>query len=182
MEKTFRRYLFLLYEDVPDKIYLLAIFIFLIGNIFIFGINRIKGIRFRIKYSITFILTEYLSVLYGSTVFFRNANDVRKYNYRPFWSYYAFQEGESQLFPEIIMNVVAFIPVGFFLGISLNIASCKKVFLIGLLISISIETLQLLLCRGFSELDDIMHNTIGCIIGYQFYYISKRLWSCFLRF
>jgi glycopeptide antibiotics resistance protein len=41
-----------------------------------------------------------------------------------------------------------------------------KALLIGCGISVTIEALQFFLMRGFSELDDVMHNTVGCLIGW----------------
>ena len=41
--------------------------------------------------------------------------------------------------------------------------------LLGACISISIETLQFFLHRGFAELDDVLHNTLGCLIGWLLY-------------
>ena len=38
--------------------------------------------------------------------------------------------------------------------------------IIGCGISVTIEALQFFLHRGFSEVDDVMHNTLGCILGY----------------
>lgn len=37
--------------------------------------------------------------------------------------------------------------------------------LVGILLSGIIELLQLILCRGLFEFDDIFHNSIGCMIG-----------------
>lgn len=37
---------------------------------------------------------------------------------------------------------------------------------LGCLISISIETMQYIFKCGFSEVDDVMHNTLGCAIGF----------------
>lgn len=34
-------------------------------------------------------------------------------------------------------------------------------------ISVSIEVIQLVTKRGFAETDDVMHNTVGCIVGYM---------------
>jgi len=45
--------------------------------------------------------------------------------------------------------------------------------LIGCSISISIEVLQLCFMKGFSELDDVMHNTVGCFVGYMLVKISR---------
>ena len=36
----------------------------------------------------------------------------------------------------------------------------------GCSISVTIEALQFFLHRGFSEVDDVMHNTVGCLIGW----------------
>lgn len=41
----------------------------------------------------------------------------------------------------------------------------KKGLLIGICISFSIELLQLILCRGLFEFDDIIHNSLGFFIG-----------------
>lgn len=41
------------------------------------------------------------------------------------------------------------------------------VLLIGCSISVTIEALQFCFMRGFSEVDDVMHNTLGCILGYS---------------
>ena len=38
--------------------------------------------------------------------------------------------------------------------------------LIGCSISISIEVLQFCFMKGSSELDDVMHNMVGCLIGW----------------
>ena len=40
------------------------------------------------------------------------------------------------------------------------------VLLIGCSISITIEALQFCFMKGFSEVDDVMHNTVGCLIGW----------------
>lgn len=43
----------------------------------------------------------------------------------------------------------------------------------GLCISGSIEGMQYFLKRGFSEVDDVMYNTVGYILGYM---LVKGLW------
>ena len=78
------------------------------------------------------------------------------------------------------MNVIVFIPVGMILGSLLRVkgswskygswfkvnGSWLIVLLIGCSISVTIEALQFCFMRGFSEVDDVMHNTLGCIVGY----------------
>ncbi len=73
----------------------------------------------------------------------------------------------------MIMNVVVFVPVGALAGLSLPTPSWKKIMLLGVLLSIGIELLQLALKKGFFEFDDLMHNTLGCMIGYGIYLLLK---------
>ena len=70
----------------------------------------------------------------------------------------------------MIMNVVAFIPVGLLLGCAFGKRmKWWKVVLVGLAFSLLIETLQFVLKRGFAEVDDVMHNVVGCLMGYGVY-------------
>ena len=76
------------------------------------------------------------------------------------------------------MNVVVFVPVGFLLGVRIQDSSftirkasftIRKALLVALMgcgISVTIEALQFFFMRGFSEVDDVMHNTLGCLIGW----------------
>ena len=65
------------------------------------------------------------------------------------------------------MNVIVFIPVGMILGSLLRVkGSWLVALLIGCSISAVIELLQFFLMRGFSEVDDVMHNIVGCLMGW----------------
>lgn len=74
------------------------------------------------------------------------------------------------------MNVVVFIPVGLLLGIAFKQMTWWKALLIGCGISVTIEALQFFFVRGFSELDDVMHNTLGCILGYSLWLMVNGSW------
>jgi glycopeptide antibiotics resistance protein len=73
--------------------------------------------------------------------------------------------------------VVVFIPVGFLLGIAFKQMTWCKALLMGCGISVTIEALQLFLHRGFTETDDVMHNTFGCLIGYGIMTILRILFN-----
>ena len=126
------------------------------------------------RYSVALLLIEYIFLIFCSTVFFRTTSELRKYDIHPFWSYKAIQDGREELLAENIMNVVVFIPVGLLLGIAFKQMTWWKALLIGCGISVTIESLQFLFKRGFSELDDVMHNTLGCLIGYGIYLIGRE--------
>jgi glycopeptide antibiotics resistance protein len=91
----------------------------------------------------------------------------------PFWSYTEIINGKHELIPEIIMNVAVFVPVGLFLGLTFRDLKRKSVLVVAVCISLSIEVLQFILHRGFSELDDVMHNTIGSLLGYGVYKLAR---------
>lgn len=87
------------------------------------------------------------------------------YNISPFWSYQAIREGRDDILVQVIMNVLAFIPIGLLLG-TFKGMKWWHVLLIGLCFSMLIELLQLILKRGLTEIDDVVHNVVGCMMGY----------------
>ena len=80
------------------------------------------------------------------------------------------QVGHELLSTQVIANVVAFVPIGLLLGCAFGKRmKWWKVLLIGGAFSLLIETLQFVLRRGFAEVDDVMHNVLGCLIGWGVY-------------
>ena len=57
-------------------------------------------------------------------------------------------------------------PVGLLLPIVVD-GKAKKMagLIVGTVFSVVIEILQLIFCRGLFEWDDIIHNSLGCMIG-----------------
>lgn len=68
---------------------------------------------------------------------------------------------DSQMFMQSIMNLVLFVPLGFFLR---NIKTINQV-LIAIVVSVGIELLQVALMRGFFDTFDIILYFIGMMIG-----------------
>ena len=64
------------------------------------------------------------------------------------------------------MNVAVFVPVGLMLGIILKQRAWWTALLIGMGVSVGVEVSQLMMNRGLCEVDDVIHNTLGCAIGY----------------
>lgn len=62
-------------------------------------------------------------------------------------------------------NIILFIPVGFLLQLLIGKKKGCWVILIGSGFSLLIELVQLLTHRGYFDLDDIMLNTLGTIMG-----------------
>ena len=71
-----------------------------------------------------------------------------------------------EMFGEIILYVLLFVPIGFLAGCGLERMTFKKVLFLGGGLSVVIELLQFVFKKGFCETDDVIHNVLGCIIGY----------------
>lgn len=157
MKDELTTYLESLIKDVPLYVYVIFLIVFGVGVILLMIRKRKKSV----KSIATLLFVEYISLLFCSTVLFRAANDVRSYELTPFWSY-----DRPDLLIENIMNAVVFVPVGILLGCLLRNITWWIVLFVGISISVSIEISQFFLKCGFSELDDVIHNTMGCMIGY----------------
>ncbi len=170
-----------LYKAVPIFVYIGLFIMLCTGLIVILGI---WGIRRGWSKICLLVLIEYVFLLFGSTVIFRNSSEaISGHNFYPLWSYRAYLSGEDpQLLPENIMNVVVFIPVGLVIGTQL-LQKMQKGWLVAMMvgagISVSIEVMQFFMNRGFSEVDDMMHNALGCVIGYEVY---RVICSILLKF
>ena len=85
-------------------------------------------------------------------------------------------ETKSDMLLNTIGNVVLFIPTGIILPILYKrLNSFWKVTLTGFLISLSIEILQLPLVSRLSDVDDLILNTLGVMIGFGVYALVKRM-------
>ncbi len=172
MKERFIKYLYDSYSDLPVWVYEGLLVVLFVGAVVAFvTLGARKGGRVTMR----LLLAEYVVMIFCSTVFIRSVMDERKYDFRPFWSYRAIQDGKEELFVENIMNVAVFVPVGVMLGCSYKGMTWWKTLLVGLCTSVSIEALQFVFHRGFSEVDDVMHNTLGCVFGYGVYLIANSL-------
>lgn len=181
MKEGFLSYWYSLWTDIPLWFYeagasILCIVVVL--SISIWGFLRCS------KYGLAVLLVEYVLLIYGSTVFFRTASKTVAYNLMPFWSYQAYLDGrEPNALIENFMNVVVFVPVGVMLGCMMNGTLLKSrkgwkiALLVGIGLSIGIEVLQFVFKKGFSEIDDVIHNTIGCLLGYVIWLIVLEIWN-----
>jgi glycopeptide antibiotics resistance protein len=158
MRDEFRQYIISLYKDIPQEVYEGLLSVFCLGVVLFIAF---KGVRTGFRWSSVLLLIEYIFLLFCSTVIFRPTGETRQYDFHPFWSY-----DRPELLVENIMNVIVFIPVGILLGIAFKQMTWWKALLIGCSISITIEALQFWFMKGFSEVDDVMHNTVGCLIGF----------------
>lgn len=123
------------------------------------------------------ILGGYMSFIFCATVLFRDHAEEIRYSWPPFLTYACLY---NRRIAEIILNVLMFIPIGFLLTAVLK-KNFLLVFCIGCLLSIIIEVIQLLTYRGVCNIDDVIHNTLGCVLGYSAFRICNSILTAYTK-
>ena len=165
MEQVLRVYGGTVASSVPIEIYWGLLWLFIVGLLVLIWW---KGFKRGLRYGTVLLLAEWVFLVLCAIVFFRETSAERGYNLMPFWSYWDYG-GHSyfmEMFGENILNVLLFVPIGFLAGCGLERMTFKKVLFLGGGLSVVIELLQFVFKKGFCETDDVIHNVLGCIIGY----------------
>lgn len=167
------------YIDSISKAISVGLYVSLFGLLVIiaFILVSLKGMRRSLHPIVVILLVEFVFLIYCHTVFFRTSDVGSGINLRPFWSYRADSADlQNSLYVQNMLNVLMFVPVGMLLGCAFNNIGWKGLLLVSLCLSVSIEALQFILHKGFSELDDVMHNVIGAALGYGIYCLGVLIW------
>lgn len=104
-----------------------------------------------------------------------------RYNLEPFKEIIRFVKyrhvvGYSAFIINVIGNIVAFMPFGFFIPqIATKRTGFFKVLCLTFIFTLSVETIQLISKLGRFDIDDIILNTIGGIFGYILFLIYRKL-------
>ena len=161
----FAKYIVNLFNDVPGCIYETLIVVFCVG---LTVLLITKGIKKGGRYFAMLLLAEYIFLLYCTTVAFRLRQPYRVYKLQLFYSY-SHDSAKHLLLIDNVMNIIVFIPVGVLMSLCWKRFQWWKILIIGCSLSLSIESLQYILIRGNANVDDIIHNTLGCMLGYGLY-------------
>lgn len=76
-------------------------------------------------------------------------------------------------FKNLVCNLIMFVPYGFLLPfrIQRNKRTGIKVVLSGCIVSVAIEVFQYVTALGLCDIDDVILNTMGVVLGYGIYKI-----------
>ena len=114
----------------------------------------------------------YFFLIFCATVLYREETFVMRYSLHPLWTYTMLY---NRLLALNIMNVIMFIPFGLFLGGAMKKKHILSAIGISLAFSLFIETVQLVSTRGVFNIDDIIHNVLGCVIGFSCFMLCYKL-------
>ena len=116
-------------------------------------------------------LVSLLCVIAYSTIFARDGGNLLQHNFVPFHSYREVQNGGNiEIYRSNFMNVILFYPAGL-LATSLlpqkwsGWCRCLLVVLGLTAMSAGIEFLQYHFALGRCEIDDVIHNALGALLG-----------------
>lgn len=120
-------------------------------------------------------------VLYATLVrggyYAGRSNLVPLSSYRQAW--YQFNVTEWR---NLILNICMFVPLGILLPMGIRFfRKAYRTYLAGFLMSVAIESVQLVAKRGVFETDDIINNTVGGIVGFGLFYLGAWIVDRFRR-
>ena len=165
-----KKYMFQFDYGVPLYV-ILALLAIVTGVVVALYVRRKDRYSF-IRKSMLTIFWGYLFFVLCVTLLFRECSENMQYQFFPFWSY---DELYNKIIAQLILNVLMFVPIGFLLGTIMKEIRWMQVMEIGCLLSAAIEILQLLTRRGVCNIDDVIHNTIGCVIGYGIFRLCDTI-------
>lgn len=90
------------------------------------------------------------------------------FNLIPFSEILRYKIGSKMFIYNVVGNILLFIPFGYFVSKFTGTKKILHIFIAGIVTSITIELLQLQIGRSF-DIDDILLNVIGAILGYFLY-------------
>lgn len=154
----------------PTIIVLLSIFIIMRVTIYFTGEERHLVIHEEL-YNLLFL--TYLLVLFR-LVTSQDLSALHSTNLIPFREILRYEVGTSEFNRQVIGNILLFIPFGYFISNYCKIKGLGTITLVSFLSSFVIETVQHFIGRSF-DVDDILLNVVGGILGFLLYIALKAI-------
>lgn len=131
-----------------------------------------------------FLFIAYCVFIVYYAVLSREASDERTAELRFMWAYREMLTGHPEWKEDVgynLMNILFFIPFGFLFPEKNILPTVFKnrrwlpILCAGMLLSIFVELTQYIFCLGLCELDDVICNGLGAMVGYG-------IFRCFILF
>lgn len=160
-------------SNIPAIVYWILLTVFVVGFAVILSSQETQ----RAQKIARLMLMEWVVLMFCSAIIFRETRAGSAINLVPLSSYFCIAENSYlwEVTSVNILNVVMFLPVGFLLKLGYPQIGWKQVLILGLVFSASIELSQFVFKRGLCEIDDLIHNVVGCMIGYGLMAVTQLL-------
>lgn len=140
-------------------------------------VNKKEFVFYKELFLFAFIIYS-LSLFYVVTF---EDNNYGTNNFIPFREITRYELFSPYFIHNIIGNIIMFIPFGYFVSVILKTKKPFAVIIISIITSLTIEITQYLIGRTF-DIDDIILNLGGCIIGYLIFLVVHLLEQKFAIF
>lgn len=148
----------------------IVVFIFEIVRYFQVSVNREKTLLHKEVVSILFI--SYVIIL-SNIISSSDYGSVQGFNLIPFKEILRYTVGSNLFYLNVVGNIVIFLPLGYFVGLFLHDKKASHTVTLALLVSSFGEIIQYNIGRTL-DIDDILLNTFGTLIGLYIYKILKK--------
>lgn len=101
-------------------------------------------------------------------------NEGSGYNLVPFTEIFRYKVGSNLFIYNVVGNILAFVVFGLIISYYIKPKTVMAPFLISLVVSTTVEFVQLNIGRSF-DVDDIILNVLGGLIGYLIYVIGDMI-------
>ena len=161
-----------IYDTTPQWLYVVLLLVLCVAALVIFTRKGIIYIQLKRMLGVMFV--EYLVVLLCFTIILREEDVDGDVRFIPYKNYLA---NNMQLLKDALMNIAMFIPVGFCTSVFLRQPKWLKILLLSGILSCCIELSQFVLSRGWCDINDVINNTVGGLLGYWTYCLVKPIRS-----
>ena len=127
-------------------------------------INKEKMTLYKEFYNLLAII--YILLLYFLLLSTENASSG--FNFVPFREMTRYSIGSTSFFYTVIGNIGLVVPFGYFVSDYLKAKKTSHILIVSILISLTAELIQYKIGRAF-DVDDIILNVVGAIIGFMCY-------------
>ncbi len=113
------------------------------------------------------------------TILSREALIGTPITYRPFHALISFlkEMQRGRIGTNLLGNIVLFLPIGFLFPAVTDWKKLWRTVAAGIGFSLLIETIQLITSRGCFDFDDVILNSLGCVIGYGIHRAARKLFT-----
>lgn len=120
------------------------------------------------------------------TLLCRESGDEHRADLRLMWAYREMLTGHPEWKEDVgynVKNILFFIPFGLWFPKKAKPPSVFKdkrwllILTVGMLFSVIIEITQYVTCRGLCEIDDVLCNCLGSILGYWLLIAFRKVWT-----
>ena len=169
VRKVFRETILNIFEDIWPMLFIFSVIIVSLRLVYLIK-NKEKFIFYQEMLMLGFII--YITALFRVVTF----QDVSwsSSNFIPFEEMFRYEFGTKLFYKNVVGNMLMFIPYGFFISYFLKTKNPLLILLLTTLVSVTIEFTQLLIGRVF-DIDDIMLNIIGGLLGFIIYYVFVKV-------